>query len=82
MRSRSLRIRPLHDSTVSDYEVNECIEGLLKGDSVASIPNHLCQAVMTTMTQKRKDALLARDDSLANKYEVLLGQMKYGPNKF
>lgn len=82
MRRRSLTIRPLHDSSVTTEEVEACIEGLLKGDSVASVPSYLCQAVMTTMTQMRKDALLQRRDAVANKLEVLLGQMKYGPAKY
>ena len=81
-RRRALRQRPLHDGRYTDAEIEETIDGLLRGDPVAALPTDICQAVVTTMTQMRKDALLQKRDGLAAKLEIILNELKYGPDKF
>jgi len=79
---RSLRAKPLTGSSEADYEVNEIINDLINGLPVSQIPAELTQKVITVMTSKRKNAILQRKDSLASKYEKILSELKYGPNKF
>jgi hypothetical protein len=78
----SMRSRSLHTPDVTDEQVNEAIEGLLRGDKVADLPNYLCKSVITTMTQERKDALLRREEALAAKMDDVLGELQRGPNKW
>lgn len=82
MLKRSLRSRSLNDKGVSEYEVKELIEGLLRGDKVADVPNGLCKSVISQLTQMRKDALLQRKEGLAAKMDDILGELKHGPQKF
>lgn len=83
MLKRSLCSRSLTTKGVTEYEVSQAIEGLLKGTTkVADVPTRLCKSIISTMTQMRKDALLQRKDSLAAKMDDLLGELQYGPQKY
>ncbi|OHT17438.1 hypothetical protein TRFO_12401 [Tritrichomonas foetus] len=79
---RSLRTRSLHDSSVSDYDINKCIEGLLRGEPCDEVPPRLAKGVIATLTQMRKDCILERRDGMASKIEEVLGEMQHGPKKF
>ena len=81
-KSKNITQRPLYSSSFSNEEVNDAIESVLNGGSVCDIPSRLCQPVITTLTQKRKDALLLSQDKLAYKIEKILGELKYGPQRY
>lgn len=82
MLKRSLRTRSLHDSSVSDYQIDQAIEGLLKGDPVEGLPPRLCKPILTTMRQMRKDAILQRRDGLASKLDEIMGELEHGPSPY
>ena len=82
MLKRTMRNRSLCTRGCSAAEVKDAIEGLLRGDKVADLPTRLCKSVISTMTQMRKDALLQNEDALAAKMDDILGELKYGPQKY
>jgi hypothetical protein len=82
MLKRSMRTRTLNTPDVTDEQVKETIEGLLRGDKVADVPNHLCKSVISTLIQDRKDALLRREDALAGKMDDIIGELQRGPHKW
>jgi hypothetical protein len=67
---------------VSAGEVEDAIDGLLHGAKVSALPTYLCASVITTMTQMRKEALLAKEDGLAAKMDDILGELKHGPQQY
>lgn len=82
MLKRSLRTRTLNAPGVSDAEVQDAIEALLKGSKPRELPTHLCKSVISQLTQMRKDALLQKRDALAAKMDDILGELQYGPQKY
>jgi hypothetical protein len=62
--------------------VEQAIDGLLRGDKVADLPTYLCPSVISVLTQKRKEALLAKEDGLAAKMDDILGELKHGPQRY
>jgi hypothetical protein len=77
-----MRSGSLHTSDVTDSEVDNAISNLLSGMKVADLPTRLCPSVIMTMTHHRKEALLARKDGLAAKMESILGELRYGPERY
>lgn len=77
-----MRNRTLCTRDCSPNEVKDAIDGLLRGDKVADLPTRLCKSVISTLTQMRKDALLQNRDALAAKMDDILGELKYGPQKY
>jgi hypothetical protein len=67
---------------VSAGEVDEAIDRLLHGGKTSNLPTYLCASVITTLTQMRKEALLAKEDGLAAKMDNILGELKHGPQRY
>ena len=82
MQHQTLRLHPMMDKFIGPQNVQDCIESLLKGAPVSSIPPQIGHQVMTGLTSRRADAILHGQDALANKIDVILGEFKRGPEKF
>lgn len=82
MRPRSLRARFLTGNFQSDRDCEEIVEGLLKGNSVDNIPPRLVHKVITIATAQRKDCIIQGRDATAAKLDVILSELKSGPNKY
>jgi hypothetical protein len=82
MLKRSMRSRSLHTPNVTENEVETAITNLLNGSKVSDLPTRLCQSVITTLTHRRKEAILACQDDLAVKMERILGELRYGPERY
>jgi hypothetical protein len=78
----TMRDRCLHDKSVTDEQVNTAIDNLLKGDSPDALSGPLCRAVITQLTQMRKECLLQNRESVANKIDEILGEMQHGPGRY
>ena len=79
---RALRARALTGSNQRDKDMDQVIEGLMKGRKVGEIPPEDLQHLITVLTARRKDCLLHGQDARAQKMEEILSELKYGPDKF
>lgn len=82
MQHATLRLHPKMDQFIGASSVQETIDSLLKGAPVSSIPPQICHQVISGLTARRKDAILHNQDNLANKIDVILGEIQRGPEKF
>ena len=78
MQHTTLRLHPLMDKFIGPQNVQECIDSLIRGAPVSTIPPQIGHQVITGLNARRKDAILHGQDALANKIDVILGEFQRG----
>jgi len=61
-------------------EIDHIIDRLINGDKVKSIPDEMKLDVLTSLKSRRKDTLLHRGDSVANRIAEIIGELENGPD--